>query len=136
MVIDTSALVAISFREAEAKAFNAAIAADQIRLVSAATAFEAAMVIEATLGEAGAIDFDYLMKRSELEIRPVDEELFTAARLAWRRFGKGRHPAALNFGDCFSYALSVTTGEPLLFKGNDFSRTDVRSVDVGRSPYS
>lgn len=129
MVIDTSAMVAVAFREAESTAFNRAIAADPIRLVSAATAFEAAMVIEASLGQEGAHDFDYWMLRSGIEIRPVDADVFTAARHAWRRYGKGRHPAGLNFGDCFSYALSVVTQEPLLFKGDDFARTDVLRVE-------
>jgi ribonuclease VapC len=130
MVVDTSALVAIAFREAEATAMNKAIAADPVRLVSAANALEAAMVIEGSLGKESGDDFDYWLTMSEIEIVPVDRELYVAARQAWRRFGKGRHLAALNFGDCFSYALSVVTQEPLLFKGEDFSRTDVLRVEI------
>ncbi len=125
MVIDTSAIVAIALNEPEAEAFERTIADASIRLISAATVLEAAMVIETRLGEAGGSEFDLWLHKAGVEIVPVDAELADQARRAWRRFGKGRHPAGLNFGDCFSYALSALTQEPLLFKGHDFSKTDI-----------
>ena len=125
MVIDTSAIVAIALNEPEAEALERTIADASIRLISAATVLEAAMVIETRLGEAGGSEFDLWLHKAGVEIVPVDAELADQARRAWRRFGKGRHPAGLNFGDCFSYALSALTQEPLLFKGHDFSKTDI-----------
>ena len=125
MVIDTSVIVAILFGEAEAEAFAAAIESDPVRLMSVASALEATIVIESELGIAGGRELDALLQTAAISIEPVSAEQLAAARHAFRSFGKGRHPAALNFGDCFSYALSRTTGEPLLFKGNDFARTDV-----------
>jgi len=82
-------------------------------------------VLETRLGDAGAREFDLWLLKIGAEIVPVDAEQADAARRAWRRFGKGRHAAALNYGDCFSYALALTRGEPLLFKGEDFAKTDV-----------
>ena len=125
MVIDTSAIVAIAFDEEEASFFEYLIVEDPIKLISAATLFEAAMVIEARLGEAGGRELDRWLSKAGLQIVPVEAAHVDEARSAWRRFGKGRHPACLNFGDCFSYALSKITREPLLFKGDDFSKTDV-----------
>jgi ribonuclease VapC len=125
MVIDTSAIVAIAFDEEEASFFEYLIVEDPIKLISAATLFEAAMVIEARLGEAGGRELDRWLSKAGLQIVPVAAAHVDEARSAWRRFGKGRHPACLNFGDCFSYALSKITREPLLFKGDDFSKTDV-----------
>lgn len=125
MVLDTSALVAILSGEPEHEAFIQAIEQADVRLLSAATLLEASIVIEARYGAAGAQHFDRLLERADVEIVPMDREQASTARAGWQRFGKGRHPAALNFGDCFSYALAVTRGEPLLFKGNDFSQTDV-----------
>ena len=125
MVLDTSALIAILSGEPEQEAFIHAIERADVRLLSAATLLEASIVIEARYGAAGAHHLDRLLERADVEIVPVDGEQASAARSAWQRFGKGRHPAALNFGDCFPYALAVTRGEPLLFKGNDFSQTDV-----------
>jgi ribonuclease VapC len=83
------------------------------------------MVLETRLGEAGGREFELWLLRIGAEIVSFDAEQADAARRAWRRYGKGRHAAALNFGDCFSYALAVTRGEPLLFKGEDFATTDV-----------
>jgi ribonuclease VapC len=125
MVIDTSAIVAILFGEAEAVVFAESIEQDPVRLVSAASVLEAAIVVESELGEAGGRELDLLLYKAEVTIAPFSPEQLAAARHAFQVFGKGRHAAALNFGDCFSYALSKTTGEPLLFKGEDFSRTDV-----------
>lgn len=130
MVLDTSSLVAILSGEPEQQAFIRAIERSDVRLVSAATLLEASIVIETRYGAAGAHHLDRLLERAEVEVVPVDGEQASAARAAWRRYGKGRHPAALNFGDCFSYALAVTRGEPLLFKGNDFSQTDVPVVPL------
>ncbi len=128
MVIDASAIVAISFNEPEAKSFRERVADDPVRLISAATVFEASMVIETRLGEAGGGDLDLWLHKADVEIVPVTPEHADQARRAWRRYGKGRHPAGLNFGDCFSYALAALSGEPLLFKGNDFSQTDIKAA--------
>ncbi len=128
MVIDTSAIVAIALDEPEAPEFERRIADASVRLISAATLLEAAMVIETRLGEAGGGELDLWLHKAGVEIVAVDAELADQARRAWRRFGKGRHPAGLNFGDCFSYALAALTQEPLLFKGRDFSKTDVRAA--------
>jgi len=128
MVIDTSAIVAIYFNEPDASHFRERIADDPIRLISAATFLEAAMVIEGRFGEAGGAEFDLWLHKAEVEIVAVTTEHTDQARRAWRRYGKGRHPAALNYGDCFSYALAALTGEPLLFKGRDFSQTDIEAA--------
>jgi ribonuclease VapC len=128
MVIDTSAIVAILLGEAEAEAFAETIEATPVRLMSVASALEATIVIESELGAEGGRELDALLQTTGISIEPVTTEQLAAARYAFRNFGKGRHPAALNFGDCFSYALSRTTGEPLLFKGDDFARTDVESA--------
>jgi ribonuclease VapC len=125
MVIDTSAIVAILFGEPEAATFAEAIERDAVRLMSAASVLEAAIVVESELGDPGARELDLLLYQAGITISPFSPEHLAAARHAFRAFGKGRHAAALNFGDCFSYALSRSTGEPLLFKGEDFSRTDV-----------
>ncbi len=128
MVIDTSAIVAIALNEPEAEAFEQRIADAAICLMSAATVVEAAMVIETRLGERGGSELDLWLHKAGVEIVAFDAEQADHARRAWRRFGKGRHPAGLNFGDCFSYALSAQTQEPLLFKGDDFSKTDIEAA--------
>jgi ribonuclease VapC len=125
MVIDTSALAAIFFHEPERDAFRNAIVAASNRLISAATVLEAGMVIEGRRGGGAGREFDLFLVRAQIKIVPIDAELADLARSAWRKYGKGRHPAALNFGDCFSYALAKATGEPLLAKGTDFASTDV-----------
>ena len=126
MVIDTSAIAAILFDEPDAGALEEKIADDPVRLMSAATLLEATIVIEARLGDPGGREFDLWLHRAEVEIFPVDAEQADMARRAWRRFGRGRHPAGLNYGDSFSYALAATHDEPLLFKGDDFTKTDVK----------
>ena len=126
MVIDTSAVAAILFDESDAAALEGKIADDPVRFISAATFLEAAIVIEARLGDAGGREFDLWLHRAEIEILAVDAEQADLARRAWRRFGRGRHPAGLNYGDCFSYALAAARDEPLLFKGDDFIKTDVK----------
>jgi ribonuclease VapC len=125
MVIDTSAIVAIALNEPDAAELEVRIADDPVRLISAAAVLEATIVLETRLGDAGGREFDLWLLKIGAEIVPVDAEQADAARRAWRRFGKGRHAAALNYGDCFSYALALTRGEPLLFKGEDFAKTDV-----------
>ncbi|MFC7397396.1 type II toxin-antitoxin system VapC family toxin [Chelatococcus sp. GCM10030263] len=126
MVIDTSAIVAIALNEPEAPSLEQRIADDPVRLISAATVLEAAMVIETRLGESGGSELDLWFHKAGVEVVAVGADHADLARRAWRRFGKGRHPAGLNFGDCFSYALAALTEEPLLFKGDDFAKTDVR----------
>jgi ribonuclease VapC len=126
MVVDTSALLAILQDEPERRRFNEALESADSRLMSVATFVETSIVIESRYGAEGLRDLDLLLERAGLELVPVDVEQARAARAAYSRFGKGRHPAALNFGDCFSYALARVLGEPLLFKGGDFSQTDLR----------
>ena len=130
MVIDTSALLAILFNEPDAERYEVAIEQDPSRLISAATVLETGIVVEARYGEAGGREFDLLLHKAQLKIVTVTPEQVEIGRAAFRTFGKGRHPAGLNYGDCFSYALSKTSGEPLLFKGDDFLRTDVQSVSL------
>ena len=128
MVLDTSALLVLLLNEPEADAFRVAVEDDPTRLVSAATLLEVALVIEARKGEAGGRELDLLVQKADIQVVPVDAEHVAEARRAYRRYGKGRHAAGLNYGDVFAYALARTTGEPLLFKGDDFARTDVRRV--------
>ena len=123
MVVDTSALAAIFFHEPERDRFRAAILAASTRLISAATVVEAGMVIEARRGDSAGREFDLFAVRA-LQVVAVDSEQADLARAAWRKYGKGCHPAALNFGDCFVYALAKVSGEPILAKGKDFARTD------------
>ncbi|SPF39223.1 Ribonuclease VapC [Syntrophobacter sp. SbD1] len=128
MVIDTSAVIAILLGEPEAKSFALAIAGDPTRLMGAFTALEAGIVMEAKKGESAGREFDLLLHQAKIEIVPVTLEQFEIARSAWREYGKGRHPAGLNIGACCSYALAKCAGEPLLFKGNAFSQTDVKTA--------
>lgn len=125
MVLDTSAVVAILFDEDERSSFVDAVLADPVRLITAPTLVEASIVAEARAGENAARELDLLLDRLKVVVINCTEDDARLARDAWRRFGKGRHRAALNFGDCFSYAAAVRTGEPLLFKGDDFRFTDV-----------
>jgi ribonuclease VapC len=129
MVLDSSAIIAILLKEPEAIQFATEIAESDTILLSAASLLEASIIIESRLGPDGARDLDLFLYRAEVEIMPVDREQAEVARTAWRKYGKGRHPAGLNYGDCFSYALAKATGEQLLFKGNDFSGTDLGSPD-------
>ena len=128
MVIDTSALIAILLGEPEAGTLASAISKDPKRLIGAFTALETGIVIEAKKGEASSRELDLLLHRAAIEIVAMNSEQFEIARLAWRTYGKGRHPAGLNIGDCCSYALAKYSGEPLLFKGDDFLKTDLQSV--------
>lgn len=124
MVLDSSAVLAILLQERGAEALEAAIEADETRLISAVSVLEAAIVIQARKGMAGARELDLLLRRSQVEIEPLTTEHVEIARDAWTRFGRGNHPARLNLGDCCAYALSESSGEALLFKGADFSKTD------------
>lgn len=128
MVLDTSAVLAILFDEPDRRTFTEAIESAGRRMISAATLLESALVVEARRGEAAGRELDLLIHRAEIAVVPVDGEQVELARDAWRRYGKGRHEAALNFGDCFAYALAAAAAEPLLFKGGDFARTDVATV--------
>ena len=128
MVIDTSALLAVLLGEAEAEDFTRAIASDPKLLVSAFTVVEAAVVILSRKGPAGGRELDLLLHKAGTTVVSFDAEQAALARSAYETFGKGRHPAALNLGACCSYALARSSGEPLLFKGNDFLKTDVVAV--------
>ena len=128
MVLDTSALLALLLEEPEAEAFRAAVDDDATRLVSSATLLETAIVIEARKGEAGGRELDLLIYKASIEVVPVDADHAGEARRAYRRYGRGHHAAGLNFGDVFAYALARVAGEPLLFKGEDFGRTDIGRV--------
>jgi ribonuclease VapC len=125
MVIDSSAIIAILLAEPEDDAFTDAIERDGTRLFSAVSFFQTSIVIETRRGPEGLARLDLFVSEAELEIVPFTLHDARAARRAYRQFGKGRHAAGLNFGDCVSYALSNETGEPLLFKGSDFGQTDV-----------
>jgi ribonuclease VapC len=125
MVIDTSALLAILLDEPERRAYIEEIEAADVRLMSVASFVEASIVIEARHGAEGARDLDHFISKAGIELVSIDAEQGHMARDCWRRFGRSRHRAALNFGDCFAYALAHSTGEPLLFKGKHFRLTDV-----------
>lgn len=126
MIIDTSALIAILRDEKDAEHCALVIESHAVRRISAANFVEAAVVIDGSRDPIASRRFDELMKEAEIVIEPVTEAQARLAREAYRDFGKGSgHPARLNFGDCFAYALAKTTGEPLLFKGEDFAQTDV-----------
>ena len=128
MIIDTSAICAILFLESDARHYAETIEqADECRM-SAGSLLEASLVVESRGGSAMGDQLDALIEQESIEIVPVTAQQVAAARRAWRRFGKGNHPAALNLSDCLAYALSEITREPLLFKGQDFGQTDVRSA--------
>jgi ribonuclease VapC len=128
MIVDTSAVLAILFNESDAETYARAISEAESRRMSAASFVEAAVVVEAQTRESGSRQFDAFFRRAGIVIEPVTEEQAHAARQAYTDFGKGRHAAGLNFGDCFAYALAKVTGEPLLFKGEDFRKTDVKAA--------
>jgi ribonuclease VapC len=125
MVIDTSAVVAILREEPECEVFADLLAGAQDPLMSAATLFECSMVVHRRVGPRAMQRLDDLLQVVGVRVAALDVAQAHVAREAWLRYGKGRSPAALNFGDCFSYALAVTTDRPLLFKGDDFAQTDV-----------
>src|ERR1700694_5259495 len=132
MVIDTSAVVAILRQESGAEGLLSRLTAAGSRRISAASLLETAIVLEGKSGERGGEQLDLFLARAQIEVAPVTIEQVRIARTAWRRYGKGSgHPARLNFGDCFSYALALSLGEELLYKGADFAQTDVARAGAG-----
>jgi ribonuclease VapC len=125
MILDTSALVAILYREPEAGAFAHAIENSDVCRLSVANYVELAMVVERSLGPEGMRQAEILFRRIGITLEPVTPEQGELARQAFLDFGKGRHKAGLNYGDCFAYALAKAMAEPLLFKGDDFALTDI-----------
>lgn len=128
MVIDTSAIIAILAMEPEAEAFAAVLAADDHRLISAGTMQELRIVAAVKFGTDNVGELELLVHELDATIVPVTAELAELGYRAWLRWGRSRHPAALNYGDCFAVALALQTGEPLLFKGADFAHPDVAEV--------
>ena len=128
MVIDTSALLAILLNEPDAPKYEMAFERDVRRLISTASLLEASIVMRRRFGESGELQLDLLMQNAEVDLVPFDGDQLEWARFGYRKYGRGLHPASLNYGDCCSYALAKVSGEPLLFKGNDFAQTDVASV--------
>ena len=128
MIVDTSAVLAILFHEPNAERFASAITTARSRCMSVVTLVETAIVLESRSGAAAGYELDAFLEEAEIALEPVTVEQAQAARRAWRRFGKGNHPAGLNFGDCFAYALAEVTREPLLFQGHDFELTDIESA--------
>ncbi len=129
MIVDTSALIAILRDEVDAATYAIAIAEAERRRISAANFLEAALVIDGSRDPVASRRFDDLLAEAAIVVEPVTESQANVARAAYRDFGKGSgHPAGLNFGDCFAYALAKATREPLLFKGDDFGHTDVPSA--------
>jgi ribonuclease VapC len=128
MVIDTSALMAILQLEPEERRFVAAIGSADLRMMSTVSWVESSMVIVGRRGQGGLDDLDQFVATARIDLVPVSSRHAQLARDAFVAFGKGRHPARLNCGDCFAYALAKATGEPLLFKGDDFTRTDIRAA--------
>ena len=125
MIVDTSSVLAILFHEPDAERFATAITAASSRRMSVASLLETTIVLENRNGPAAGYELDAFLQEAGIELEPVTPDQAQAARRAWRRFGKGNHPAGLNFGDCFAYALSEAMREPLLFKGGDFDLTDI-----------
>jgi ribonuclease VapC len=133
MVIDSSALIGILRNEPESQAFERAIQRDTVRLISAVTKLESGMVAAGRRGAVGAIDLDRLLTWIGATTVPFDERQADIARDAFLRYGKGRHKAGLNFGDCAAYALAIAEAEPLLFMGTNFAATDVECVPLGET---
>lgn len=128
MILDTSAMVAILYREPEAATFAQLIHDADFCRISVATYVELSIVIENQLGPEGMRQVEVFFRRAGIVIEPVTVDHGELARQAFLDFGEGRHKASLNYGDCFSYALSKATGEALLFKGNDFRQTDISAA--------
>jgi ribonuclease VapC len=128
MTLDTSAILAVLQDEPERAEFVSLIEQSSRRVISALSVLEAAMLLERRRGDDAGADLDVFLQRASIEVVPFDQEQLAEARLAFRRFGKGRSSAGLNYGECASYALAQCSGEPLLFKGNDLTATDVARV--------
>jgi ribonuclease VapC len=125
MIVDSSAVIAILADEPESDHFSRIIAAAPAARLGGVNYVESSVVIGGRWGELGEARFDQLLQRLRIQVEPISSPVVEGARLAYRLYGKGRHPARLNLGDCFAYALSKHAGEPLLFKGDDFRKTDV-----------
>ena len=128
MVVDTSAVMAILKQEPDARSYAEVIETAKVRLISAVSVLEAGILATSRKGDEGARELDTFLVAAELEVVSFDSEQAAVGRDAFRRFGKGRHAANLNFGDCAVYALAATRAEPLLFNGSDFSATDVPPI--------
>ena len=128
MIVDTSAVLAVLLGEGAADDFAESILKSERCAMSAVSFVEASVVAESNGGDGGVRQLDAFLRTAGITIEPVSEEHALAARQAYSDYGKGRHPAGLNFGDCFSYALAKISGEPLLFKGSDFRKTDVAAA--------
>ncbi len=128
MIVDSSALLAILSREPDAARYEEAILTAATCSMSVANVLKASIVVESRGGLRAGHELNALLDVAGIRPAPVTTDHLETAQQAWRRFGKGRHPAALNFGDCFSYALARVTDEPLLYKGNDFAQTDILSA--------
>jgi ribonuclease VapC len=132
MVIDTSAMVAILQNEPERRTFNEAIEGAEARSLSVASFVETSMIVETRYGSEGIRDLDLFINKAQIELIAVDVEQAHLARQAFRQFGKGRHAAGLNFGDCFSYALARALSDSLLYKGSNFGKCDIDSHPASR----
>ncbi len=128
MIVDTSAVLAILFHESDAERYARAITKASRCRMSVASLVETTIVLESRSGAAAGYELDAFLEDAAIELEPVTVAQAQAARRAWRRFGRGNHPAGLNFGDCFSYALAESRREPLLFKGRGFKLTDVEAA--------
>ncbi len=131
MVVDTSAVVALLLNEPESNQIDDLLRSSTTSVISAVNYVELMMVVETRVGPAGVLLAEELLNRFEIQVMAVTAQVAQLASAGWRRFGKGRHSAALNLGDLFSYALAMTRSEPLLFVGDDFAKTDVRPALVG-----
>ena len=128
MIVDASALLAVLFDEHDAENYARAISEAEVCRISAATFVETSVAVESQTADAGSRQWDAFLRSAGICIEPVTEEQAHAARQAWSDFGKGRHPAGLNFADCFSYALAKVFDEPPLFKDQDFRKTGISAV--------
>jgi ribonuclease VapC len=129
MILDTSALIAILLDEPGADALFDTMLSDPVRVVSSMSVLEASCVLGSRRGAIGVMEFNRFLRESKVEVVPLDQEQVEIAQTAWLTYGKGIHPAGLNFGDLAAYALSVARQEPLLFVGDDFTKTDIRGAD-------
>lgn len=128
MIIDTSAIIAVLQDEPKSDRLILAMENAKVLRISAATVVEAGIVMHARYGDAGELEVDQFIHRLNISVVPVTAEQAELARTAYRKYGKGIHSAGLNYGDCFSYALAISLGESLLFKGDDFSKTDIQAA--------
>jgi len=128
VIVDSSALLAVLLNESDADMFEEALAVAPTLAIAAPTALETSIVLAAKLGDGAITELDNLIRELGISVSPFSEKLYYRARTAYLYYGKGRHAAALNFGDCIAYALAAEMRQPLLFKGTDFSKTDIASA--------